>query len=87
MSQYLEFLRYVEFKKYILRVKLSVYYIVSFTCNIYFLDSTYFIFNQFKSNKFSRFFCCCVYFEKILIVVDSYYKSSLLNHLNHLDHF
>ena len=24
----------------------------SFTCNIHFLTSTYFIFNQFKSNKF-----------------------------------
>ena len=47
--------KYVEFKKYVLHVKISVYYIVSFTCNIHFLKSTYFIFNQFKS-KFSRFF-------------------------------
>ena len=31
-------------------------YTVSFTCNIHFLNSTYFIFNQFKSNKFSHFF-------------------------------
>ena len=44
-----------------LHVKLTVYYTVSFTCNIYFLNSKYFIFNQFKSNKFSRFFCCWVY--------------------------
>ena len=29
-----------EFKKYILHVKLTVYYTVSFTCNIYFLNST-----------------------------------------------
>ena len=35
--------------------------IVSLTCNIYSLNSTYFIFNQFKSNKFLRFFCCWVY--------------------------
>ena len=44
-----------------LRVKLVVYYTVSFKCNIHFLNSTYFIFNHFKSNKFSRFFCCWVY--------------------------
>ena len=31
----------------LLHVKLTVYYIVSFTCNIRFLNSTYFIFNQF----------------------------------------
>ena len=36
----------------------TVCYTVSFTSNMYFLNSTYFIFNQFKSNKFSRFFCC-----------------------------
>ena len=53
--------KYVDFKKYILHVKLTVYYTVSFTCNIHFLNSTYFILNQFKSNKFSRFFCCWVY--------------------------
>ena len=35
-----------------LHVKLTVYYTVSFTCNIHFLNSTYFIFNQFKINKF-----------------------------------
>ena len=40
-------LKYVEFKKYILHVKLTVYYTVSFTCNIYFLNSTYIIFYQF----------------------------------------
>ena len=33
--------KYVEFKKYILHVKLTVYYTVSFTCNIYFLNPTY----------------------------------------------
>ena len=44
-----------------LQVKLTVYYAVSLTCNIYFLNSTYVIFNQFKSNKFSRFFFCWVY--------------------------
>ena len=38
-----------------LHVKLTVYYTVSFTCNIHFLNSTYFIFNQFKSNKFFVF--------------------------------
>ena len=48
----------VEFKKYMLHVKLTVRYTVSFTCIVYFLNSTYFIFNQFKSYKFSRFFCC-----------------------------
>ena len=37
---------------YTLYVKLTVYYIVGFTCNILFLNSAYFIFNQFKSNKF-----------------------------------
>ena len=52
---------FVKFKKYILHVKLTVYYTVSFTCNIYFLNSTFFIFNQFKNNKFSHFFCCWVY--------------------------
>ena len=46
---------------YILHVKLTVYYTVSFTCNIHFLKSSYFIFNQFKSNTFSRFFSCWVY--------------------------
>ena len=30
-------------------------------CIKYFLNSTYFIFNQFKSNKFSGFFCCWIY--------------------------
>ena len=65
--------KYVEFKKYILHIhiKLTVYYTVSFTCNntvsftcnIYFLNSTYFIFIQFKSSQFSRFFCCWVYFN------------------------
>ena len=47
--------------KYILHEKLTVYYTVSFTCNKHFLNSTYFIFNQFKSNKVSHFFCCWVY--------------------------
>ena len=55
-------IKYVEFKKYILHVKLTVYYTVSFTCDIHFVNSTFFyIFNQFKSNKFGRFFCCWVY--------------------------
>ena len=40
-------IKHVEFKTYKLRVKLTVYYTVSFTCNIYFFNSTYFIFNQF----------------------------------------
>ena len=35
-----------------LHIKLSVYYTVSFMCNTYFLNSTFFIFNQFKNNKF-----------------------------------
>ena len=48
----------VEFKKCMLHVKQTVYYTVSFTCNIQFLNSTYFIFNQFKSNNFLHFFCC-----------------------------
>ena len=61
--KYVEFKKYilhvkltvfhVEFKKYILHVKLTVFHTVSFTCNIYFLNSTYFIFNQLKSNKLS----------------------------------
>ena len=33
----------------------------SFTCNIHFLNSTYLIFNQFKSNKFLLFFCFWIY--------------------------
>ena len=49
-------IKYVEFKKYILHIKLTVYYTVSFTCNIYSLNSTYLVFNQIKSYKFSRFF-------------------------------
>ena len=38
----------------------NVLYTVCFTCNIgiYFLNSTYFNFNPFKSNKFLCFFCC-----------------------------
>ena len=28
---------------------------------MHFLNSTYFVFSQFKSNKFSHFFCCWVY--------------------------
>ena len=38
-------LKYVELKKYILHVKLTVYYTVSFTCNINFLNSTYILFS------------------------------------------
>ena len=45
-------IKYVKFMKYILHVKLTVYHTVSFTCNIYFLNSTYFIFNQFKITNF-----------------------------------
>ena len=45
-------IKYVEFKKCMLHVNLTVYYTVSFTCNVHFLNSTYFIFNQFKSNNF-----------------------------------
>ena len=48
----------------VLLLLLLSYYTVSFSCNIHFLNSTYFIFNQFKSNKFSRFFCCWVYFDR-----------------------
>ena len=47
-------IKYVEFQKYIFHVKLNVYYTVCFTCNIYFLNSAYCTFNQFKSNKLSR---------------------------------
>ena len=36
---------------------------VSSTCNVYFLNSTYSIFSQFKRNKFSRLFCCWVYYS------------------------
>ena len=54
-------IKYVEFKKCMLHVKLTVFYTVRFTCNRHFLNSIYVIFNQFKSNKFSRFFCCWVY--------------------------
>ena len=32
--------KYVELRKYILHVTLTVYYTVSFTCNIYLLKST-----------------------------------------------
>ena len=49
-------IKYIEFKKCMLHIKLTVYYIVGFTCNIHFLSSTYFIFNQFKSITFSRSF-------------------------------
>ena len=41
-------IKYVEFKKCMLNVKLTVYYTVSFICNIHFLNSTYFTFNQLK---------------------------------------
>ena len=37
------------------------YLLGSFTFNIYVLNSTYFIFNQFKSKKFARFVCCLIY--------------------------
>ena len=56
-------IKQVEFKKCMLQVKLTVYYTFSFTCNIHFLNSTYFISNQFKSNKLSRFFYCCIYID------------------------
>ena len=36
-----------------LLVKLTVYYTVSFACNIHFLNSTYLIFNQFKKQLFT----------------------------------
>ena len=68
LSQYIEFVRYVQFKQYVLHVKLIVYYTVSFACNIHFFNSIYFIFNQSKSNKFSRFFCCWVYIVLLLHV-------------------
>ena len=45
-------IKYAEFKKYMFHVKLTVYYTVGFTCNINFLNSTRFMFNQFKINKF-----------------------------------
>ena len=48
-------IKLVEFKKYILHVKLTVYY----TFSLHFLNSTYFIFNHFESIKLS--FCCWVY--------------------------
>ena len=54
-------IKYVEYNKYMLHVKLTVYFTVSFTCKIFFLNSTYFIFHQFKSNEFSRFFFCGAY--------------------------
>ena len=47
----LNFKKKNEFKKYILHVKLTVWNTVSFTRNIHFLKSAYFIFNLFKSNK------------------------------------
>ena len=37
---------------------------ISFTCNIHFLNPTHFIFNQFKSDKFSSFFCCWEYYAQ-----------------------
>ena len=39
-----------------LHVKLTVYYTVSSTCNIYFLNSTYSIFNQFKGKNIRGYF-------------------------------
>ena len=80
-------IKYVEFKKYIFHVKQTVYYTVSFTCNIHFLNSTYFIFNQFKSNKFSHFFCCWIYIfkkKKRFAQVISYwkFKDKRANHTN-----
>ena len=44
--------KYVEFKKYILHVKLTVFYTVSFTCNIYFMNLTYFISINLKVTSF-----------------------------------
>ena len=44
--------KYFEFKNCMLHVKLIVYCTVSFTCNIHFLNSTCFIFNQFKRPHF-----------------------------------
>ena len=41
-----------------LHVKLTIKYTVSFICSMHFLNSTNFISNQFKSNKFLCFFCC-----------------------------
>ena len=37
-------IRYVEFKKYILHVELTVYHTVSFACNIIFLEFNIFYF-------------------------------------------
>ena len=54
-------IKYVEFKKCALHIKLTVYYTAGFTCKIHLLNSTYFIFNQFKSNKVSRLFCYWIY--------------------------
>ena len=45
-------INYVEFKKYLLHVKLTVYYTVSFTCNIHFLTSTYFILINLRVTSF-----------------------------------
>ena len=72
---------YVTCKTNCIVVKLTVCYTVSFTCNIYFLNSTYFIFNEFKSSKFSRFFYCWVYifnFGALSVNYDTYFQIPLL---------
>ena len=43
-------------KKYILVEKLTVYYKVSFTCNMYFLNSTYFILLTLRVTNFRASF-------------------------------
>ena len=44
--KHLKLLEKKECKRYMLHVKLTVQYTVSFTCNIYFLHSTYSVFIQ-----------------------------------------
>ena len=49
-------IKYVELKKYILHVKLTIYYTVSFTCNVHFLNSAYFISINLKVTSFRVYF-------------------------------
>ena len=65
-------IKYFEFKKYILPVKLTLYYTVSFTCNIHFLKSTYFIFSQFKSDMIVFLLLLGILYCSLIVILSIY---------------
>ena len=72
---------YIEFKKRILHVKLTVQYTVSFTYNIYFLNSTYFSFMNWKVTNFHISFAVEYIFAKFIYFF--LFQEKLSSHSQH----